>query len=146
MSPALVIQQMLVDLELASNDEAASNNAARAFVGFLPVDPNTAICVYDTAGMEDGRLMETGEKIVHPGIQVMVRGQHYLETRNLAHQIALALDAQRKTVVVVSGVGNYIIHNVSRTGDIMSLGLEVEGDRRRHYFAINAVITINETT
>lgn len=141
MSPADVIRQLLVDLNLSSD----ANEPWRAYTGFLPDDPDSAICVFDTAGVQDGRLMRTGEQIMHPGVQVMVRGADYLETRNRAHDIAIALDAQRKTVVAVDSEQSYTVHNVSRTGDIMSLGMEVEGDRRRHFFTINAVVTMETT-
>jgi len=139
MSPADVIRQMLVDLELASDDVSAD---WRAYTGFFPNDPNLALCVYDTAGRKDGRVMKTGEQITHQGIQIMVRGLDYLPTRNKTHAIALALDTQRKTVVAIDSTGSYIVHNVSRTGDIASLGMEIEGDRRRHLFTINALVTI----
>jgi Bacteriophage minor capsid protein len=138
MSPANIIRQMLVDQE-------SDFTEAAAFVGFFPDDPDFAFCVYDTAGIKDGRLMATGEQITHPGIQVMVRGMDYMETRNRAHDIALLLDGQKKTVVVVNPGGSYIVHNVSRTGDILSLGMESEGSRRRFFFAINALTTIQET-
>lgn len=140
MSTADVIRQMLVDLNLVTD-----NGDWRAYTGFLPGDPDLAVCVYDTAGTKDGRLLRTGEQIIHPGIMIMVRGRDYLPTRQKAHDIALALDAQRKTVVAVESTGSYIVHNVSRTGDIMSLGMESEGDRRRHMFTINAVVTIEAT-
>ena len=140
MSTADVIRQMLVNFNLATE-----SGVWRAFTAFLPEDPDSAICVYDTAGRKDGRITATGEQITHPGIQIIVRGRDYLLTHTRTQDIALALDAQVKTVVAVPGVGSYIVHNVSRTGDIMPLGMEMEGDRRRHFFAINALVTIEET-
>jgi len=142
MSPADVIRQLLIDEGLASNDVEAD---WCAYTGFFPNDPNQALCVYDMAGKQDGRLMKTGEQIIHPGIQIMIRGLDYLPTRFRAHDIAIGLDAQRKTVVAVESTGSYIVHNVSRIGDIMSLGMEMDGDRRRHLFTINAVVTIEST-
>lgn len=142
MSPADVIRQMLVDLELASDQPDVD---WFAYTGFLPDNPNSALCVYDTSGRKDGRLMKTGEQITHPGIQIVIRGLDYLPTRGRAQDIALALDAQRKTVVAIESTGSYIVHNVSRTGDIISLGMEMEGDRRRHMFTINAMVTIETT-
>lgn len=141
MSPADVIRQMLVDLGFANDGPGAGWHA---YTGFFPNDPVSAFCVYDLQGRKDGRLMKTGEQINHPGIQIMFRGKDYLTTRDHTDAVALALDAQRKTTVAVESTGVYIVHNVSRTGDIMSLGMEAEGDSRRFLFTINAVLTIEE--
>lgn len=74
----------------------------------------------------------------------MVRGFVYPEARAKAESIAAALDAQQRSEVVMESDASYILHNVSRTGDIIPLGVEQEGDRRRHLFSINAVVTINQ--
>ena len=137
MSPADVIAQLLVD-----ENHGTFEGAWRIFVGFMQQDPNNALCVYDTQGKLDGRMMRTGEQVTHPGVQVVVRGADYVVTYQKAKDIATGLDAQRKTVVAPDSESSYVLHNVSRTGDIMHLGVELEGDRRRHLFTINAVLTL----
>lgn len=142
MSPADVIAQFLIDENLASSDIAAEWHV---YVSFLPQEPNGALCIYDTSGKMDGRIMRTGEQIVHPGIQVMVRHANYVTAWNKADALARAFDAVRKTSVALDSENNYILHNVSRTGDIMHVGAELEGDRRRHLFTVNAIVTIETT-
>lgn len=142
MSPADVIAQFLIDENLASSDIAAE---WYVYVSFLPQEPNDALCIYDTSGKMDGRIMRTGEQIVHPGIQVMVRHANYVTAWNKADALARAFDAVRKTSVALDSENNYILHNVSRTGDIMHVGAELEGDRRRHLFTVNAIVTIETT-
>jgi len=139
-SPAEIIRQLLLDLDLGG--EVAGSWPV--FVSFLPGTPDSALCVYDTAGKQDGRIMSTGDQVIHPGIQIMVRGFVYPEARAKAESIAAALDAQQRSEVVMESDASYILHNVSRTGDIIPLGVEQEGDRRRHLFSINAVVTINQ--
>jgi len=137
-SPADVIRQLLIDLSLGGR----LDGSWPVFVSFLPGTPDSALCVYDTSGRPDGRIMVTGEKVIHPGIQIMVRGFVYPDARAKAESIAVALDAQQRSEVVMESDASYILHNVSRTGDIIPLGMEQEGDRRRHLFSINAVVTI----
>lgn len=144
MKPAADIVRLLL-LQLGYGEENQSSNWA-VFVGFVPDDPDNAIVVFDTAGMPDGRLMTTGERIEHPGIQIRVRGLEYAVTRNRAEAIALALDAQHNAEIDLdeeSVSASYIVQNITRTGMIMPLGAE-ESDRRRFHFTINAILTLRK--
>ena len=138
-SPANIIWQFLLDEGLGMSTHVAW----RAYVGFFPTDPNEAICVFDMPGRKDGRIMRTGEQIIHPGIQIQVRGMEYLRTFQKAKTIALRLDRVQKESVATESDVFYTLHNVSRTGDIMHMGVETVGALRRHVFAINAVLTLN---
>jgi len=118
-----------------------------AFISFMPEElPDQAICVYDTAGTSDGRIMSTGEKIEHPGIQIRVRGIDYPVVWAKANEIALALDAQNNVEVETESGLVFLVQNISRTGAIVPLGLETNGPRRRHNFTINAITTYAQTT
>ena len=134
--PSDVIRQLLIDLGIGSE----SSNWP-IFVSFFPDTPDNAICVYDTAGILDGRLMRSGVQIVHPGIQVQVRGSDYIATESKVWEIALGLDAQKKSVVDVEG-NNHIIHNISRNSPF-HLGIQESADRRRHLYSLNALVTLN---
>lgn len=112
------------------------------YTGFLPSELDRAIAVYDTAGKLDGRIMLTGEQVEHPGIQIRVRGPDYTETFTRVQDIAEYLDTIRNEVKEMTGV-LYEVKNVSRTGAIMPMGIE-EGDRIRHHFTVNAVLTIRK--
>lgn len=137
--PADVVRQLLINLGLGGVLTAAWP----VFSAFLPEDPDNAICVYDTPGVLDGRLMRTGEQIEHPGVQVRVRGLGYRETFQKAANIALALDAQMPVEITFTDPATVVtIKNISRSGAVMPLGME-EGTRRRYNFTINALLTTN---
>lgn len=138
-APADIIRQLLIDLGLG-----AATGDWTIYVSFFPDTPDKAICIYDTAGIFDGRLMENGFRIEHPGIQIQVRAQIYPDLWDKANTIATTLDAQMGTEVIMESAEAYTIHNISRTGAILPIGIEEEGDRRRHYVSINAVITLTE--
>ncbi len=140
-SPADIIRQLLIDLSLADTSEGWE-----VFVGFFPDGPDEALCVYDTAGVLDGRIMETGEVIVHPGIQVRVRGKHYAEVYGKITEMVRGLDAVKKLSVVFSEEEVYTVHNVSRSGAILPMGVDEVGNRRLHNFAANMTITISRQT
>jgi len=137
-SPADVIYQLLIDLGLGS-----SSGEWPVFVGFLPDSPDEAICVYDTAGMSDGRYLATGYRVEHPGIQIRVRGKDYQTTFEKVQSIAETLDLQSRIVVVLSSEEAYSVINVSRTGTILPLGIDEATGRRCHHFSLNAVLTLS---
>ncbi len=137
MSPADVIYQVLLDLNLISN-----SGKWQGYVSFLPDTPDDAVCVYDTAGRMDGRLMATGEQIIHPGIQIRVRGLSYAEVWEKTNELARELDSMGRVLVALSSSEAYTLLNVSRTGDIIPVGIEEENGRRRHHFTVNAVVTL----
>jgi hypothetical protein len=142
-SPADIIYQLLLDLNLGTED-----GDWKMFVGFLPdLSPtqasDNAIAVYDTAGKFDGRLMYSGHQVEHPGVQIRVVGPVYPDTWEKVNAIALALDGVGKVSVAVSSEEAYVVANVSRSGSIIPMGMEEEGDRRRHNFTINAMLTLS---
>lgn len=137
-SPADIIRQLLIDLSLGSE----SGNDWPIYTGFLIDLPDNAICCYDTAGKLDGRIMQ-GEQIEHEGIQVRVRSSSYVEGWEKVKAIAIALDAQRRSEVSIDSDNVFLIHNISRTGSIIPLGVE-ETDKRRHHFTVNAITTITK--
>jgi hypothetical protein len=137
-SPADIIRQLLLDLGLV-----AATGDWTTFVSFLPESPDNAVCVYDTAGRPNGRLM-AGEQIIHPGIQIRVRGLSYPAVWAKSNTIATALDSLARVLVAISSTEAHTLLNVSRTGDIIPVGIEEEGGRRRHHFTINAVVTLQK--
>lgn len=142
-SPADIIYQFLLDEGLGSVDDSGW----QLYVGHLPsIAPDSAIVIYDQAGKNDGRVMSgpiPGEMIRHPGIQVLVRGMVYPEVYAKAEAIALAFDQQANTLVEIASDESYTLRNISRTGDILNIGMDPEGDRRRHNFSVNAVLTVD---
>lgn len=142
-SPAQVIRRLLIQLTLAPDSQTA---AWAPFTAFLPDEPDTALAVYDTAGTHNGRIMRTGEKIEHPGVQIRFRSSNYPVAWEKAKAVADALDALPTGTVVamVPTSETWRLQNVSRTGAILTSGIEVEGDRKRHNLTINAILTMRK--
>jgi len=87
-------------------------------------------------------LMTNGEQIEHPAVQVQVRGHEYTLAWEKMDVVKLALDGARNVSVVPASDEAYILQNVSRSGPVLPMGSDDVGDR--HYFAVNATITMTE--
>lgn len=118
------------------------------YVGFTPSEGDKAITIFDTAGKLDGRMMRSGEQIEHPGVQVQIRSDLYWEALDRSQEIAAMLDAQYKTLIPINLPGKpemiYELLNVSRVGGVVPIGVE-DGDNVRHYFTVNAILTVRAT-
>lgn len=139
MTPAArIIRQLLLDL-----GHASASGDWQAFVADMPDQPFNCIGAFDTAGMQDGRLM-AGTQIIHDGVQVQVRGISYPIAWEKARDIALAMDTQSGTEVVVGTSETFIVTNISRKGAVNFMGMEDQGDRNTYLFSINACLTCCE--
>lgn len=138
--PADLIRLYLISVNLGAN----GGTEWPIYISFFPDTPDKAIVIYDTAGIPDGRIMGTGERVEHPGVMIHVRDQSYVLAYTRSRDIALALDGIYNSPIQ-SGSENWTIINASRTGDIIALGAEPEG-RRRQMFSINAVLTIRKNS
>lgn len=112
----------------------------QTYVGHLQDTPDAAMCVYDTAGVIDGRIQRTGETVRRPGWQIRVRGRTYTDAYTQARAVCNYLDTIRRKQVAIEGTA-YKIMSVGQTGDILSLGQE-EGNKRRVTFTINGTVTL----
>ena len=101
--------------------------------------PDTAVGVFDTTGIKDGRSMNSGETFSHPGIQVHVRALDYPTGNDKMSQIQQWLDQLCNTLVTVSGQV-YKVMAFSQKGTPQSLG-EEPGNRREH-FTLNGLIVV----
>ena len=138
-APSEIIGQLLTDSGII--DQSAD---WPGYISFMPGQPDNAVAIYDMPGEDDGRIM-SGEKIDHPGVQVMVRSKVFATGWDKAEEIATALDNQSRTTVAIESSPIYILHNASRKGTINHMGLKEDDGQRRHYFSINMTVTIAET-
>src|SRR5678816_1809962 len=99
---ANIIRQLMLETSLGGTDWPV-------FVGYLPDLPDNAICVYDTAGRLDGRIMRTGEQIEHAGIQTRVRGLNYLAVQAKALAIADMFDVQFNSEVEMESDDAFVL-------------------------------------
>lgn len=139
--PAEVIHRLLIDAELTSLPKYKTEWAS--FVGQMPdgdKTPDTAIAVYDTAGIVDGRIQRTGETIVHPGINIRVRAIGYSAARKKASELFNHLDSVKNQSVQLDNGTSYKVNAFTHTTDIVSLG--EQETRNRHSFVLNGIVTI----
>ena len=139
-SPAQVLGQYMIDQGLFGSDRSAD---WALFVGSLPDKPTRCACVYDTAGMQDGRSIRSGQLFEHPGCQLRGRGgssdyELGFQKMNDAHE-ELSL-AQNVWVYLDSSV--YVIQNISATSTIIPLGME-PGSTRRMGWTCNFILTLS---
>jgi hypothetical protein len=135
-SPAEIIRTVLI-LKGVSNI-----GSFPCFVAYMPDEPDNLMVVYDTTGELDGRIMSTGEVVEHPGIQVAVRAKDYPTGYDKSLQICKAFEEVKNFPVAISSTEAYVVSNITRRSGIISLGIDENDRKRRHYFSINFIMTI----
>lgn len=136
-SPADILRHALVGAGVATLPSAAG--AWPCYVGHLPADAaDNALCVYDTTGRRDGRLM-SGQSITHPGWQVKVRAKDHPTAWAKAGEVKTALDAIHNLAVAIAPE-NYTVAAVTQTTDVLTLGQEQDA-RRREQVTVNGTLT-----
>lgn len=142
-SPAYIIARYLIGQTLLSDPTVSG--AWPVYVGVLPDGDKTVDDIamsMDTAGLKDGRLMNTGKNIIHEGVQLMVRAEAYNTGYEKTRALATALEGVDGNQITI-GTSTYQIDNVSQTSSVMVLGQE-EGTKRRELFSVNFLITLKE--
>lgn len=147
--PALILLQYFKDLGYLTSQEDELDWPG--YHSHLPdvtkeQQPKNVAALYDTSGVLDGRLMETGEVIRHPGVQVRVRSGSYLVGYRKIEELRLAMAAIRRTTVTLTDENNddysYRIDNVTMSGDVAVMG---QRDKtRREEFTQNVLLTVTE--
>lgn len=107
----------------------------------MPDNPDNALCVYDTGGRREGRVMRTGESVGKPGWQISARAEVFRVGMAKANVIAAYLDSILRNTVSVDGV-SYLIQAVKQTSMVLSIGQEPDG-KRRNLFTLNGTITFS---
>jgi hypothetical protein len=141
---AKAIRQILIEEHFVSDDSTANWYCT---ISYLPDGQgvrDNIVTITDTEGSKDGRIMRTGEVIIHPGFQIRVRCTDY----NLGYSKILAigcfLDTLVNRIVSISDGGDKIetlkVTAVSKQSGIMPMGLESAG--RRYHFSLNYTGTV----
>ncbi len=144
-SPAEIIRAALVVLAAGTRPGAATPPTPPVwpiYVGHMPNDPDNAVCIHDTAGRPDGRIMRGGETIQKPGWMVHVRGLDHPTAYARIDLIRRTMDGIRNFVVAVDG-NRYSIESITQLGGILSLGQEPEVTCRDG-FTLNGTVTYRE--
>jgi hypothetical protein len=150
-SAAEIIATLLVNAGKAVFDQnLATASKWKVFVHVVPDDPPKLITTYDTMGIKDGRLMETGVTVIHPGWQIMVRGLYPATTYRVAQIIwdftdtvsGLVLTIPARTVDdMLIPQTTYKVCGLFKTSPIMNAG---QDEKRRFLFTLNGTTTIEQ--
>lgn len=139
-SPAEILRAYLVAAGLAQLP-TSPNPTWPAFVGNFAPTPDQAMCVYDTSGRLEGRIQATGETIEKTGWQVRARAVAYQTGWQKLDLIRTNFVTVQRDIVNI-GVKSYLVHAITITSPIISLGQE-EG-KTRTSFTLNGLLTITE--
>ena len=136
-----IIADLLIELSVGTS---VTTGDWAVFYGSMPDSPDSAIAVFSTEGIKDGRVMNDGEVDFHHGINIQIRDAEQEDGYQRANAIAEALDKQVDDYSITVGSSTYTIHAISRKGDVIHVGTEVK-DSKRHLFTINATAAITKT-
>jgi hypothetical protein len=136
---AQVVRQVLIDLQVGQIDSVKDWFITVSYLPDSPQVRDSIITVTDTEGNRDGRIMATGETVIHPGCQIRVRATEYTIGYNKLKQIQTVLD---KLHNYMTKIGSTIVQmqTISQQGGIMPMGLDQTG--RRYHFSLNYIATI----
>jgi len=138
-SAARIVQQLLIDLGLATDYDGA-DSAWPSFLGVEPPTPNNVLTLFDTEGRIQGRLMNDGEVQDKPGVQIRIRNESVVDGYVKGRAILNGLDTGVERTSVIVDEDQYTVQSLTRTTDVLSLGLE-RGTGRRWLHTINYVVS-----
>jgi len=143
-TPAELLRASLVSAGLGVMRTRNPNNDWPVYVSHLPDAPANAICVYDTAGVKDGRVMGTGETFQHPGFQIRVRATDYATAHTKIRAVVTHLDTIRQQTLAVDE-DSYKLVAVTQMGNPIPLGREDDGAQRES-FTLNGILAFTRIT
>lgn len=160
-SPATILAAYLVSsgygyepgLTSTTTPDPLGNGDWPLFIGMSPDGdgiPDNMITVFDFKGTIEHREVSTGDTIEHPAVQIRLRAIDYPTGYTKIAELAALLDGISRNIVQLDA-STYRIESASR-GQIVPLGTDPEagrmirtsGDRRRHQFTLNALLTLSE--
>lgn len=142
-TPAMVVRELLVTAEYFTLPSEKEDWPL--FVTFLPDGdevPTDCGAVYDTTGVRDARILDTGENLFRFGFQVRLRGSDYTALWKRAEAVSDFL-ASVQNVDVQMGAKWWTVQDVSITTPPISLGLEPGVKKRRHLFTVNGIVALS---
>jgi hypothetical protein len=139
-SPAKIIRELLIALGLG---QRAPVEPWPVYALSEPEAPDNVLTVFNTTGVDHGRIMATGERDTHEGIQIRVRSASEEDGYLHAKNICRLLD----TTVLRTGVAleaiSYRVNSFNRTSPIICLGKE-SPESKRYLFTVNGLIALEQ--
>jgi len=140
-SPADVVRRLMIAEGLGT--DPSDSSSWPIYAHREPNSPDSCITVYDTQGRQDA-LHQVGVVTEHHGLNIRVRAAKGETGYTKARAIAIAFDTGIYLDAVTIGSSVYLIHAITRTGDVLPIGRESTSDRSIH--TINAVVALRQTT
>lgn len=117
------------------------------YVDQEPDFPDNCITIYETSGINEGKLMPTGEDVEHPGLQIQVRCEASQPPvgRKKTREIKSSLD-QLTSPYSLSFEGiSYTIYSFNPQGSIIPLGRDMT-NKNRFLWTINYTVSLIRNT
>jgi hypothetical protein len=141
-APEKVIQYLLIQLNLGTLP--TNYGLWPVYATQEPNQPDDCITVYDTQGLLQGRIQQTGEQVIKPGVQIRVRSTSKATARKKVEDIRDALnESVYKVTVVLSTSRRYLVHALSQRSDILALG-KSRDNSDRYLFTVNYTVTLEQ--
>ena len=105
------------------------------YVNNLPDVEEDIVTIFDTTPLDDGRISETGERVLHYGIQIAIRYKDYEDGYQKLQNITNTLNDLQNEMI-----GDYKLHNAIK----VSTGFVGVDDKRRNNFVSNFILTITK--
>jgi len=143
-SPASILAQYLIETAVEFS-EPQSGLAWPLFISSMPDSEKLKGdigSIRDTAGVLDGRIMNSGKTVEHFGIQISLRSLDYQTGWKKGTDIIEFFEQIWNESVIV-GSSTYTIFNITKTTPLTHIGVE-PGTKRRDVFTINFITTIKE--
>lgn len=139
-SPAKVMQQLLIDLDLAASK--ASGDPYPCFYSNQPDTPDNCFTVYNTEGRVQGRDQISGEPLEVHGIQVRLRDTDVETGDNKINLVAQTLSAvARQDVIIDSEI--FLVHALTQSGNPIYIGLDAPNSKRV-VWTLNLLMTVTQ--
>ena len=132
--------ESLVAAGIGTRRSEATTGAWPIFVGHMPDAPDNAMCIYDTAGIPEGRLQGAGITLSKPGWQVRVRARTHQEGIAQMKRVQTHLDTILREAVTLDDDG-YTVQAVTQTSTMLPIGKE-PGGKSRDLLTLNGTITL----
>lgn len=136
-SPATILAKFIRQEGFMS--DPADDIAWPLFISYFPDIKTEAGAAYDTTGVKDGRLM-AGNVIQDYGIQIKISTAVHNQGWTKIEALTLDLDTVLDGEITIDGE-DYIIHNITRSGPPIYIGVE-QGTKKRKFFTVNFQVSI----
>jgi hypothetical protein len=137
------LAKRLQDIEIAT--DPSNNNTWPIYISHMPDGDGVrceCISIHDTSGILDGRYMDTGQTVTHPGVHVRVRSADYGVGWVKIKAIMEDFRSIKRTGITLDGA-SFVAHNVSARSSVSAQG--EGGTKRRKLFAVDFAVTLEES-